>query len=179
MFGLFGGSGSKIKIIDKVWMSREAKWRACSAMLEHNPDCVFIAWFEDTRHELVQILNDAEHVQLAEKIDLERLKGKMIVFAEHYPLAQKEQALFKALNLKEVPVVSSLDEALFKYFGGDKLIDLIRNLGMKEDEVIGHAMITASIKRAQEKLEEKVKIEKPATSSEEWFLKNFPVDRPL
>ena len=174
MFGLFGSSGSKIKVVDKVWMSKDAKWRACVSMLQLNPACVFIAWFEETRNELAQILGKDECVQLAEKIDLANLNNKMIVFAEHYPLPQKEQTLFKSLHLKEAPVTSSLDEPLFMKFGGEKTIDLMKKLGMKEDEVIGHSMVTASIRRAQEKLAKKVKIEKLATSSKEWFAINVP-----
>jgi hypothetical protein len=174
MFGLFGGSDSKIKVIDKVWMSKSAKWRACTGMLQLNPACVFIAWFDETRNELVQLLGKEESVQLAENIDFAKLNEKMVVFAEHYPLPQKEQTLFKSLNLKEIPVLSSLDEPMFLKFSGEKTIDLMKKLGMKEDEVIGHSMVTTSIRRAQEKLGEKVKIEKLARSPQEWFALNFP-----
>lgn len=96
----------------------------------------------------------------------------MVVFAEHYPLLQKEQALFKTLSLKEIPVMSSLDEPLFKYFGGEKLIETIKKLGMKDDEVIGHSFITSAIRNAQQKLEKKVRVEKPASTAEEWFALN-------
>lgn len=174
MFGLFGGSGSKIKVIDKVWMTTEAKWKACAQMLQVNPDCVFIAWFEETRNDLVQFLGKEVSVQQADKVDVAGLKNKMVVFAEHYPLSQKEQTLFKQLNLKEIPITSSLDEPLFMKFGGEKLIHLMQQLGMKEDEVIGHAMITTSIKRAQEKLERQVRMEKSANSAKEWFEFNLP-----
>jgi hypothetical protein len=172
MFGLFGNSDSKIKVIDKVWMSKEVKWKACASMLQVNPDCVFIAWFEDTYQQLSRELGGDGHVQLAAKIDFEKLRGKMVVFAEHYPLPQIERELFKNLNLKEIPVTSSLDEPFFRYFGGEKLIDTIRKLGMKEDEVIGHSFITSAIRNAQQKLEKKVRIEKAANSAEEWFALN-------
>lgn len=170
MFG-FGKSDSKLNVIDKVWMSKEVKWKACVSMLEVNPNCIFIAWFEGTYQELSRILGE-NHVQLAEKIDFEKLKDKMVVFAEHYPLLQKEHALFKTLNLKEFPVTSSLDEPLFKHFGGDKLIDTIKKLGMKEDEILSHSFITSAIRNAQQKLEKKVRVEKTAGSAEEWFVMN-------
>jgi hypothetical protein len=171
MFGLFGNSGSKLKVIDKVWMSKEAKWNACKSMMHANPACVFIAWFEDTHHELSRIVGDG-NVQLAAKIDYEKLRDRMVVFAEHYPLPEQEQALFKTLGLKEIPVTSSLDEPLFKHFGGERLIETIKKLGMKEDEVIGHSFITSAIRNAQEKLERKVRVEKPANSAEQWFVLN-------
>ena len=173
MFGLFGSSDSKIKVIDKVWVSQAAKWRACASMLQLNSTCFFITWFEETKHNLVTILGKDECVQLADKIDFDRLQDKMIVFAEHYPLSQKEQALFKTLNLKKVPVTSSLDEPLFMHFGGEKTIEIMKSLGMKEDEVIGHSFITSAIRNAQQKLEKKVKVEKQASSAQEWFTLNL------
>ena len=97
----------------------------------------------------------------------------MVVFAEHYPLPKKEQELFKTLNLKEIPIMSSLDEPLFKHFGGERLIDTIKKLGMNEDEVIGHSFITSAIRNAQEKLGKKVRMEKAASSAEEWFKANI------
>jgi hypothetical protein len=174
MFNLFGDSAPKINVIDKVWMSKEAKWKACASMLQVNPACVFIAWFEQTHNELASVLGSDEHMMLADKIDHVRLQDGMVVFAEHYPLHQKELTLFKNLNLKEVPVVSSLDEPLFMHFGGERTVELIKNLGMKEDEIIGHSMVTNSIRRAQQKLESKVKIEKMANSAREWFAINVP-----
>ena len=132
----------------------------------------FIAWFEETQQALSRVLGD-DHVQLAGKIDLEKLRDKMVVFAEHYPLPQREQEFFRMLNLKEIPVASSLDDALFRHFGGERLIDTIKKLGMKEDEIIGHSFITSAIRNAQEKLEKKVRMEKAANSAEEWFRLNI------
>ncbi|HEU5292145.1 MAG TPA: hypothetical protein VFU05_15955, partial [Cyclobacteriaceae bacterium] len=82
------------------------------------------------------------------------------------------QELFTNLNLKEIPVTSSLDEPLFQHFGGEKLIDTMKKLGMKEDEVIGHSFVTSAIRNAQKKLEKKVRIEKTANGAEEWFRLN-------
>ena len=172
MFGLFKSSDSKVKIIDKVWMSKQAKRNACAEMIRLNPNCVFIAWFEDTRTELSEVLGNAGLVLLADGIDLSKLQNKMVVFAEHYPLPQREQTLFKNLGLKEIPVASSLDEPLFIHFSGEKLIEMMSKLGMGENEVIGHAFITSSIKNAQEKLEKKVRMEKQASSAQEWFALN-------
>lgn len=142
-------------------------------MLSANSNCVFVVWFEETANEMITALGNSASVLLAEKIDPTTLRDKMIVFAEHYPLRKKEEALFTSLNLKEVPVLSSLDEALFMQFGGERTIELMQKLGMKEDEVIGHAMITKAINNAQEKLEKKVVVEKVAKSAREWFEVNL------
>lgn len=171
MFNLFGGSSS-FKVIDKVWLSKEVKWRACASMLSLNPTCVFITWFDQTRHDLAAVLRGDDQIAMADKIGVTQLQGKIVVFAEHYPLYQKEQALFKTLHVKEIPVVSSLDEPLFMHFGGERTIELIKKLGMKEDEIISHSMVTNSIRRAQQKLETEVRIEKLASSAAEWFALN-------
>jgi hypothetical protein len=172
MFNFFGGSKSKIKVVDKVWMSKQAKWNACRQMSSVNPSCVFVAWFKETIDELQSALGNSDYILLAEKVDPSLLKEKMIVFAEHHPLVKKEEALFLSLNLTEVPVLSSLDEALFMQFGGERTIELMQKLGMKDDEVIGHPYVTKAIRNAQEKLQKKIVVEKFAASAKEWFEAN-------
>ena len=56
------------------------------------------------------------------------LKGKNIIFAEHYPLQQKEKELYQKLNLEIVNVWSALDEPLFQNFGGEKIIQMMKKL---------------------------------------------------
>jgi preprotein translocase subunit SecA len=70
-------------------------------------------------------------------------------------------------------VLSSLDEPLFQKFGGEKMIELMKQLGIKEDEVIGHSMTTKSIHRAQEKIAKHTQGDAGASSQEEWFSINM------
>jgi preprotein translocase subunit SecA len=53
----------------------------------------------------------------------------------------KEQELYEKLGLTKVTLYSSLDEPLFTHFGGDKITNLVKQMGMKEDEAIEHALI--------------------------------------
>jgi preprotein translocase subunit SecA len=46
-------------------------------------------------------------------------------------------------------------------------------MGMKEDEAIEHALITSSIKNAQEKINSKVSFDQTAHSQADWFSKNL------
>lgn len=101
-------------------------------------------------------------------------QDKMVVFAEHHPLAKKEIALFTLLTLKEAPVLSSLDEPLFMRFGGEKTIELMKKMGMNQNEVIGSGMITSAIRNAQKKIEKQVVAEREAHSQQEWFTLNLP-----
>jgi len=99
-----------------------------------------------------------------------------ILFYGHYPLPSKENDLLQKLQTgfpsASVVFYSSFDEPAFKLFGGERLTSLLDNMGMKEDEAIEHKLVSASMKRAREKVESMVKVESPATSEKEWFAKN-------
>jgi preprotein translocase subunit SecA len=66
-----------------------------------------------------------------------------------------------------------MDEPLFKHFGSEKLIPLMKMMGMKEDEVIEHSMVSKSIMKGQEKIAQQVSLEQTAGSQEEWMRKNI------
>jgi hypothetical protein len=172
MFGLFKKDDS-VKVVDKVWMTTQAKWNACAAMLHANPGCLFVAWFEETASALKDRLGNEAPVVLASEATYSHTKNKMVVMAEHYPLERTEQDFFKRLQLSDVPVLSALDEPLFMQFGGERTAELIKKLGMGEGEVLGHSMISSAIKNAQRKLARQVVSEQKASSMEKWFALNF------
>lgn len=66
-----------------------------------------------------------------------------------------------------------MDEPLFLHLGGERMIQLMQQMGMKEDEPVEHSLITNAIHNAQEKLAKKVTVEHTAGSMEEWFSKNI------
>lgn len=173
MFGLFKKSSGGIKIIDKVWLSREAKWKACTQMVLLDPSVLLVCWFEDTFRELASIEGLKSNIIEADQISYDKTVGRLVVFAEHYPLSSVEQTLFARLQLKEVPVLSSLDEPIFMTFGGERTVEIMKRLGASEDEIIGNSMVTRSIYRAQESVLRKSGTDYPATSSKEWFTLNF------
>ena len=157
-------------------MSKAAKLKAAGSMLKANPDCLFVAWFESTAKEFESHLNlqrPSANLVMAHELTHDKSLNRMVVFVEHYPLPDKEQSLFSRLNLAEVPVLSALDEPLFETFGGENITELMKKMGMKKDDIVSHAMVTKSIRRAQDKIAEKVKIDQSATSPEEWFSINL------
>ncbi len=173
MFGFFSSSKNKVKVVDKVWMTRAARLQACKAMHAANPQCLFIVWFEESAAALKHVV-PAEAVIPADHVEVQKLQNRLVVFFEHYPLRRVEEELYQRLNLTEVNVLSALDEPLFKFFGGERLQEIMRRLGMDEQEIVGHSMIASSIKRAQEKLAQRVISEQRTTSQEKWFDLNFP-----
>jgi hypothetical protein len=88
-----------------------------------------------------------------------------------------EQDLYAKLQLKEVPVLSCLEEPLFMLFGGERTTEIMKNMGLTEDEVIGHSMVTKAIRRAQDKIAETRRVgagtDYPATSAKEWLALNL------
>ena len=73
------------------------------------------------------------------------------------------------MNLEKVNVWSALDEPLFQIFGSEKIIQMMKQLGMKENESVQHTMLSKSIQNAQEKIEKKVQVEHTAHSQKDWF----------
>ncbi len=175
MFNFFKREDSGVKVSDRVWMSTEAKWGACAKMAKASDSCVFVCWFEQTHQSLTEYLaarvGDG-NVVLAS--DLSKTDGgKLYIFVEHYPLRKIEQKLFTDLGLPEANVLCGLDEPLFQQFGGERIVNVMERLGMNEDEIVGHDMVTKAISKAQRKISEKVKIETKTLSPEEWFKINL------
>jgi hypothetical protein len=172
MFNLFKSGSKGVKVVDKVWMSSQAKINACRKMCEANPSIIFICWFEETIDTLKIALPPNTVIVKADNVTASMTQNKMVVFAEHYPLAEKEQNLYTTLGLTEAPVLCALDEPFFEKFGGEKLIDVMKNLGMKEDEIIGHSMVSKSIRNAQDKIAKHASVDNPARSQREWMQRN-------
>jgi hypothetical protein len=175
MFDLFK-KPKGVKVIDKVWLSKQAKWNACLQMVKVDATVLLVTWFDETFRECEDAGLDRNTVR-AQNLSYDKTVGRMVVFAEHYPLASVEHDLFMKLQLKEVPVLSALDEPIFQHFAGEQIIDIMKKLGAGEDEIIAHSMVTKSIRRAQESLAETSGTDYPATSSNEWFTLNLNVKK--
>ncbi|HEX7844228.1 MAG TPA: hypothetical protein VF476_00425 [Chitinophagaceae bacterium] len=180
MFNLFKKKGPEIKIVDRIWISESFKLKAYAEELQKNRETVFIFWFDETlrkaENEINNPVGDASPLLMAREAATAHLSNKQVIMAEHYPLAEKENQLFQKLGLQQVTIWSALDEPLFKRFGSDKIISMMKQLGMKENEPIEHNMISKAIRNAQEKIADKVSVEQSARSQEDWLEKNFSKD---
>lgn len=101
----------------------------------------------------------------------------VLVFAEHYPLLSKEKAVLEKLaTLSDATLKTcfyvSLEEPLIKVFGSDNIIELMKKMGMKEDEALEHNMISSALNNAQKKMDTKVQNDSKADSAVEWFKRN-------
>ena len=169
------------KVTDFVFMHAAAKWQACHLALQSNATTIFITWFEETQQQLQEYFtaqNAANAtVILYREATAHFINNNPVIFAEHYPLREKEEALYASLKLEEVKVFSSLDDALFQYFGGARIIEVMQKMGLQENEPVQHTMISMALKNAQEKIGKKVMIEQSALSQSEWFKRNISAEK--
>jgi hypothetical protein len=169
---------ANIRVNDLVWTGSTAKWKGLIGLSKNNVETTFIFWFDDSLREAEDFLRELEITGLdlvtVREAHHITLQNRNIIFAEHYPIRKKEQEIFQSLHLTEVTVLSSLDEALFKKFGANNITELLRKLGLDENESIQHGFITGAIKHAQEKIESSITVDLSARSQSEWFENNLP-----
>ncbi len=162
--------------IDKVFIHTKGKIHAILELAKQESNVLFIAWFDETFNFFSEIFtnNNLEEnlIVKADQFSLEKLQNHSISFLEHYPLPSKEMEFAEKWNLKNCKVFSSMDEPLFKHFGSEKMLPLIKLFGMKENEPIEHSYVTQSINKGQLKISALVSIERIAKSQEEWMNKN-------
>src|SRR5436190_22529714 len=179
-FNLFGKkeSGSAEHIfVDRTYITTTAKMNACVELAKKEPGYLFICWFAETARNFKDLFSqhgiEESRVTETRYIHTTTLQHKTPVFTEHYPLHAKELELIKDWQAKQILVFSAMDEPLFKHFGSEKLIPLMKMLGMKENEVIEHSRVSKSIIKGQEKIAEQVNLERSAGSQGEWMERNI------
>ncbi|MDB5278480.1 MAG: hypothetical protein JWR61_3435 [Ferruginibacter sp.] len=177
LFGKKEGNVSEAIFKDKVYLNSTGKIVACLQLATTNANCIFIAWFQETAAIYKKFFNqyniDTKRLILAANWNQSQLQNYQPVFLEHYPLNAKELDLVKDWQRTNIRVYSAMDEPLFKHFGSDKMVPLIKLLGFKENESIEHSYVTESIIKGQNKIAAKVLVEQTAASQGEWMKKNL------
>jgi hypothetical protein len=144
-------------------------------MMEH-PDAIAVAWFADTQKQLNTFFEEknieGRQVLHVQDITAEQVQRRTVIFVERHPLFSKEQKFCIGMKAGLVVRLCTLDDELIKMFGSENLKPLMERMGFGEEEALEHSMISKSIEQAQQKLEQAVKIEKPATSPQQWFRLN-------
>ncbi|MEQ6119984.1 hypothetical protein [Reichenbachiella sp. MALMAid0571] len=204
MFGLFKSKAKKSNLTYYVYLTKITLYRQLMATVQedmNNQKELFIAYyFDDTGKELASLLEaadlkfnvlgsmeentsgitigKAESLIKSSKNTFEVNAYSMILVCEIHPLAGVDIALYDYLTEKYGGAIlrfyTSIDSPILRMFGADRIIQLLKTMGMEENEMIEHSMVTKSILRAQEKIKEQVIHEKDAHSIEEWMEKNTP-----
>jgi hypothetical protein len=195
--GLFGGgrTGSKTELVDDhVWMSHRAKLRGIRKELAKQTASgttliALVAHFPDLLTELEGIANGYDgpasvrallagqlSPDAARRLPLRESDVVEVIVAERHPLASSDEKLrefAEALPCRSRVVYHvSLDDAVLRASGSDKLRGVLDRLGATEDEAITHGMVTQSIRRFQQRTEARAKDRSDAGSAAEWLERN-------
>jgi hypothetical protein len=178
MFNFFKKKDPGPVIREMVWFNLASKKPGCLQMVREKPHIVFIAWFDETLHEYTQFFESqgvAVNVVSAREINTSMLTGRMAILLEHHPLRNKTIDLLNRLGLKEITIMSALDDAILRQFGGDRLQSLMQKMGMDNGTPIEHSMLASSLAKAQDKIAQKVVVEQSARSMNDWMTRNVGV----
>jgi len=146
-------------------------------------DVNIIVWFNnDKKHLEEQISPDFPNVKvyLYTSFSPEAINPNIpLVFWSRHPLASVEDITMDKLNNIYLLIgMISIDDELIRYFGGERIKNLISKLGHKEGEILEHSIISSSIRKAQEELDKKVDNPVSANSASDWFILNLnPSDK--
>ncbi|CAN5766017.1 hypothetical protein BH11BAC4_BH11BAC4_07800 [soil metagenome] len=162
---------------DRAYMSCRAKMKAIATLAKNDEVFIFIAWFDDTAKQFRSYFAEngigEDRIVEAQQFHTHQLTKQKPVFVEHYPLHSKEKTFVSGWDQKNILVYSAMDEPLFKHFGSEKIIPMMKLMGMKEEEVIEHNMVSKSIIKGQQKIEEQVTLEQNASSQAAWMERNL------
>jgi hypothetical protein len=102
----------------------------------------------------------------------------LIVFVcHHHPLRTEDEVILRyanAIPATGLMFLTSLDQPLFQRFAGQNIQQLLRIMGMREDEPIENPVIDRQVMRAQEAIRREIVNPRSADSIEEWFQLNLP-----
>ncbi len=106
------------------------------------------------------------------------LDSSEIVCIEVHPLSRVNALVEEAFQHKatgQITYYIGMDEPLFEVFGAERLLRLMEQMGMEENEPITHPMISKSLERGMEKLQKTLSNPQDIrTSPEEWRTANMP-----
>ncbi len=188
---LFGNKKPSLKIIDFIWKTKEEKYRAIANKMLSGEAVILACFFDDTKTELIQIANVLQvpystSLSSYEKVLLLSADSLMqtntaikhqIIFAEHYPSFAIENEvlayLIEMVNQQDINFFMSLDEPLFQYFGADRMVAILERMGFQENESISHNLLTESIKKVQQKVDQEAKSMQDTQNAKEWFALNM------
>lgn len=187
MFGLFKQKKS-IQVTDLIWKTERIKYDALIKQLQDNNKHILIYFFEDTKKNIIDELQRANFnfsentssnatilvVKPTQIFQISNAENTNIIFVEHYPLLSTEQKLkqhiLEVLNIQNVTFYTSFEDELLQLFGAEKILAIMEKMGFNENEPMSHNLISSSIEKAQQKIEEKVNIDTNTRQRKDWFV---------
>lgn len=196
---LFGGGKKRtnVEVVpDHIWMTTEAKFsglinEAAERSRSETAAILLVAHFPDVRQRLEKIANQQAwdlpcmavpannlNTTLAASLRVDESAVIDIIVGERHPLPSADDRLEEFAD--ELPCrcrIShhvSLEDGVIRVFAGDWIKNILKQLGMKEDEAIESQMVSRRIRQAQQKIEGRTFGSLEAESASEWLEKNCP-----
>lgn len=187
---LFGKKQPEAKITDFIWKLRPSKYNAMVVELSKRNKSIVAYYFEDTKKELMLIatqLNIPFEESLSSNARIIFIKADMllkltsidmysILFVEHHPSFVTESNITKhiceILGQSLIPFYTSLDEPIMRIFGSERIMVMMDKMGYKEHESISHSMVTESLRRSQQKIDDAARRTLDAPNAAEWLNQN-------
>lgn len=196
---LFGSSKKRtnVEVVpDHIWMTTNAKFAGLTKEAEERSKSetvavLLVAHFPDVLERLDMIANQQAwdvpckaipasnlNKDLANGLSLDESAIIDIIVGERHPLPSVDDRLEEfADNLPCRCRFShhvSLEDAVMKVFAGEWVKNVLKKLGMKDDEAIESQMVSRRIRQAQQKIEGRAVGSLDAESAAEWLAKNCP-----
>jgi len=196
---LFGGGKKRtsVEVVpDHIWMTTAAKFaglakEARERSRSETVAILLVAHFPDVLERLDEIANQQTwdvpckavsasnlNTNLAASLRVDESATIDIIVGERHPLPSVDDRLEEFAD--ELPCrcrfshYVSLDDAMMKVFAGDWIKNVLKQLGMTEDEAIESQMVSRRIRQAQQKIEGRAFGSLNAESAAEWLEKNCP-----
>ena len=190
---LFGGKSTVETLNDRIWLTDAARWKGLREELhEQAAVCsgvLLVAQFPDTRDALVPLCDEVDghcEVRLASDLNsdvasywpVDESRPAFVLVAERHLLRSKDKRVVEFAGelpgKAQVAFHLSLEDALLKAFVGPQIEQLLRQLGMDENESIDSGMVSRRIAAAQKKIAATTFGDSDARSAEEWLAANVP-----
>jgi preprotein translocase subunit SecA len=105
----------------------------------------------------------------------------LFIVAEHHPLYECDEALLSLMSTlpyrSTIRFHCALDEPLLKMFGAERVLDVLKHLGLDERQYISHSLISSAIEKAQKKIKDKATGNQRVDSMDEWFHYNLTMEK--
>ena len=198
-FDLLSGGKKRTNVevvADQIWMSTEAKFAGLAKNVAERSKSeavaiLLVAHFPDVLTHLEEVVAQSTsavpvqavlasnlNADLPASLNLNELAVIDIIVGERHPLPSVDDHLEAFAH--ELPCRCrfshhvSLDDPVLQVFAGEWVQNLLRRLGMTEEESIESEMTTRRIRRAQKKIERRSLGPVDAESATQWLKKNCP-----
>lgn len=195
---LFGGTKrTNVEVVpDHIWMTTDAKFAGLAKEAEERSKSetvaiLLVAHFPDVLERLEDLANKREwsvpcravpannlNTDLAASLKLDESAVIDIIVGERHPLPSVDDGLEAFAD--HLPCRCrfshhvSLDDPVIEIFAGDWVKNVLKQLGMTEDEAIESQMVSRRIRQAQQKIEGRAYGNFDADSAAHWLKKNCP-----